>query len=257
MFIVDDHEGGGSVIEPYVSRQTPTPRFACTARTVGVVPLHTAFLKDARVPEEIRSSKLRVLLELPPGREPVISADVVNLANQSTFEQIMDAIDKHQAQHGHRRIVEMKAVHLRDHVSTCISTTQREVDHFNMMCTQILDGRLVEFCSRDRNYLIGEVGPPLEAQGKDSKEGMNCSYPGKWPVTSNPVMWNKHITAENRQMKPRSNPVEELKRRNDAQCQRYVVTKDVCLYGTRYRYPHSIKLQTPRKIPMRSAYGNA
>ncbi|KAK3239054.1 hypothetical protein CYMTET_50993 [Cymbomonas tetramitiformis] len=158
-----------------------------------------AFLKDARVPEEIRSSKLRVLLELPPGREPVISADVVNLANQSTFEQIMDAIDKHQAQHGHRRIVEMKAVHLRDHVSTCISTTQREVDHFNMMCTQILDGRLVEFCSRDRNYLIGEVGPPLEAQGKDSKEGMNCSYPGKWPVTSNPVMWNKHITAENRQ----------------------------------------------------------
>jgi hypothetical protein len=43
------------------------------------------------------------------------------------------------------------------------------------------------------------VGPPLERLGKDVKEGMNCSYPGAWPVTANPVLWAGLITNENRQ----------------------------------------------------------
>jgi hypothetical protein len=39
----------------------------------------------------------------------------------------------------------------------------------------------------------------MERQGFDAKKSLNCSYPGKWPVTANPVEWAQKITTENRQ----------------------------------------------------------
>lgn len=95
--------------------------------------------------------------------------------------------------------MQIQAADLRDEFSLCVGTSSANTEKWNRKLRNILDGRLVEFCSKERNTLLGEVGPPLEAQGLDAKQGLNCSYPGKWPVTSNPVKWASMITQENRQ----------------------------------------------------------
>ena len=97
------------------------------------------------------------------------------------------------------RCAQIKAAELRDGFSLCAGKDAMEVSKINQKLREILDGRLVEFCSKERNTLLHEVGPPLERLGKDAKEGMNCSYPGKWHVTSNPVQWAQTISGENRQ----------------------------------------------------------
>lgn len=92
--------------------------------------------------------------------------------------------------------LQIEAADLRDHLSTCVGP---DAGRLNEMMMKILGGHLVEFCSGERNTLVNEVAPRLQAQGFDAKIGWNCSYPGKWPVTANPVLWAEKISAENRQ----------------------------------------------------------
>ena len=76
---------------------------------------------------------------------------------------------------------------------------EEDVELLNNQMMEILGGHLVEFCSQERNVLINEVAPRLQAAGFDAKKGWNCSYPGAHAVTANPVEWAHKITRDNRQ----------------------------------------------------------
>jgi len=160
-----------------------------------------AFLRNPRVPEAVKSSRLRLTLDLPKGAEPQYNEaeGVLHMADQSTYAEINIEMAKQQRVRGETRVIEIKSADVRDRLSLCAGPDPHEVNSLNNQMRDLLDGRLVEFCSKERNTLLHEVGPPLERKGKDVKEGMNCSYPGKWPVTANPVLWAGLITAENRQ----------------------------------------------------------
>ena len=93
---------------------------------------------------------------------------------------------------------QIKAADLRDGFEACVGE-EEDVELLNNQMMEILGGHLVEFCSQERNVLINEVAPRLQAAGFDAKKGWNCSYPGAHAVTANPVEWAHKITRDNRQ----------------------------------------------------------
>mmetsp|Transcript_19097 Transcript_19097/g.26441 ORF Transcript_19097/g.26441 Transcript_19097/m.26441 type:complete len:801 (-) Transcript_19097:47-2449(-) len=162
------------------------------------------FLNNSRVPLDVKNSRLQVRLD--GARESGAHFDgprhTLHLPQQLTFFQAAEHIrhlDSGATSQSHKRVIEINAAELRNRFSLCGGSVPQEVKALNERLMHILDGRLVEFCSKERNTLLHEVAPIFERQGLDAKQGMNCSYPGKWPVTANPVLWAEKITQENRQ----------------------------------------------------------
>jgi hypothetical protein len=51
----------------------------------------------------------------------------------------------------------MRSAQVRDHVSLCAGQDVEAVNNLNSQMRDLLDGRLVEFCSKERNTLLHQV----------------------------------------------------------------------------------------------------
>ncbi|KAK3275473.1 hypothetical protein CYMTET_16399, partial [Cymbomonas tetramitiformis] len=161
------------------------------------------FLENRRVPKEVLASRLKLRLDLPPGSPPEMvnstragEPDVLRMAKQSWVEHVALELKRIRTAGSGPRIVEVDGTQIRDELSLCLGSRARE---FNNKMFHLLGGQLVQFCSKERSPFIGSVGQALLDRGIDPKKGLNCSYPGKWKVTSNPLDWADNITYENRQ----------------------------------------------------------